>query len=88
MPRSNPEGKLILTAGEISSFVVCPQSWHLEHIKKVTAKHEASQKQGQLLHTDWEQQANLAVYYAWSVRLIIYLVMLVILFFIFSKDFR
>jgi CRISPR/Cas system-associated exonuclease Cas4 (RecB family) len=52
--KRNPDGSFTISAGEISVFSVCPQSWHLKWNER-GVKQEASSESvlGQKLHQDW-----------------------------------
>ena len=88
MPRLNSFGKYILSAGEISSYIVCPKSWHLEYVENQKPKHEKSKQEGSKLHVEWLIRANEALFFTWGTRLIIYMLMLIILVYIFALDIK
>ena len=44
MPRQNEYGKFILSAGEISTYEVCPEAWRLSHVQKAGQNQETPKK--------------------------------------------
>lgn len=48
MPRLSDTGKWIFSAGEVSEFVLCPESWRLRRLEK-----RAGNPEGETLHNVW-----------------------------------
>ena len=63
MPRQNEYGKFILSAGEISTYEVCPEAWRLSHVQKVGQNKETPKKskEGTIHHNQWTEDVEKAV---------------------------
>ena len=44
MPRKNEYGKYIFAAGEVSSFVICPEAWRLNYMEQIQARPELTRQ--------------------------------------------
>ena len=78
MARKDEYGRIILSAGEIGAFTVCPESWRLKAVKRIKAKAQPNAGTGKELHSQWAQSFEDAVYFSRSVKLIIIMIILVI----------
>jgi hypothetical protein len=79
--QSRPEPKIILSAGEVSTYVVCPEAWRLERELGSSGNRQDTKRalQGKQLHANWAENVNEARHLLYGVRLILYLVILAIL---------
>ena len=82
MARKNSYGKYILSAGEISSYTVCPQAWRLNLESDVKPVHSETVDEGNRLHEEWTRSFQDAMYFTRSIKLILLLTVLTILFFL------
>jgi hypothetical protein len=82
MVHKNPYGKIMLSAGEVGSYTVCPEAWRLEIIKKVKPIYTENIEQGEELHKEWSADFDEAMYFTTSIKLIIGLIVVSILFFL------
>lgn len=79
MPRKNEYGKYILSAGEIGSFTVCPESWRLRYVdrKKKSAPDE-SVAIGERLHVAWAEEHDKLSRMLRATRIVLLLALLAI----------
>jgi hypothetical protein len=88
MARQNQHGRYIISAGEIASFVVCPEAWRLKMIEKRTAINMASVKAGDHLHKQWAADLGEAVYFTRSTKIILMLIGLLLAVFALTYRFK
>lgn len=69
-------GKNILTAGEISTYSLCPESWRLQYIKHVQNLETKKIRKGQELHKKWSQELKEANFFTFGTRVVFYLIIL------------
>ena len=81
MARKNAYGKYIISAGEIASYTVCPDAWRLSVQHKAVPIHVEAVEQGNRLHEEWAKNLHEAMYFTRSVKLILLLIVLTLLFF-------
>jgi hypothetical protein len=62
MPRRSKDGNYILSAGEIGSFVVCPEAWRLRMVERVHITATESVQIGKKLHAEWVRRFDQATY--------------------------
>ena len=79
--KSEPERKIIISAGEVATYVVCPEAWRLERDLGSSGNRQATKRtlKGQELHANWAEMVDEARHLLYGVRLILYLVVLAIL---------
>ena len=82
MAHKNIYGKIILSAGEVGTYTTCPEAWRLEVVERIRPEHGAEVRQGEELHKEWAWQLDEAMYFTRSVRLILFLIILALLFFL------
>lgn len=83
MAKRGADGKLIIAAGEVSAFSVCPQAWHLKWNKRALKPNISSSSElGQKLHEDWSSFFEESLRLAKRVRWLAALVCLMIVVFI------
>jgi len=73
--------KVILSAGEVATYVVCPEAWRLERIQGSTGSRHATKRtmEGRQLHASWAEMVDEARHLLYGVRIILYLLVLAIL---------
>jgi hypothetical protein len=78
---SRREPKTILSAGEVATYVVCPEAWRLEREQGSSGMREPTKRtlEGKQLHANWAETVDEARHLLFGVRLILYLVVLAIL---------
>lgn len=76
---SKQQRKRILSAGEISAYVVCPEAWRLQALERVKNSKNASMREGKLLHKLWAKQYEEVIYFGQRVRFVLTLVIVAIL---------
>lgn len=82
MARKNEYGHYILSAGEIASYSVCPQSWKLNYIDETKSLYTPSIQEGNKLHKEWTKEVDEAMYFTRTSTGLKYLIfVLIILFF-------
>ncbi|NBU72804.1 MAG: hypothetical protein EBS53_15405, partial [Bacteroidetes bacterium] len=57
MARKNIDGKFIISAGEVGTYTVCPESWRLKTIdrRRSAPLHKEASRQGMKLHDIWSK---------------------------------
>jgi hypothetical protein len=85
MVKTDNEGNYSLSAGEIGTYVVCPQAWHLERVQNVETTATPQMAAGRVEHRNWETAFKEAVILAWASKVIFLLIILLLVFYIFSK---
>jgi type IV secretory pathway component VirB8 len=71
-------GKFIISAGEVGSYTVCPESWRLQYVEKVNSDKSELSIEGDKLHEDWAARYEKAHNLAWQAKLTILLLMLAV----------
>lgn len=87
MPHRSKDGKVIIPAGEVGAYVVCPESWRLRYIENVaphgSASAQAGVKAGADQHRSWvekyDQTVSLDRYLRFTVLLLLFAVLLFLL---------
>lgn len=80
MVHKNSYGKTILSAGEIGSYTTCPEAWRLETLSRTKPIHTENVLQGEELHKEWSSGVDEAMYFTRSIKLILVLTALAIMF--------
>ena len=82
MPKLSPEGDTILSAGEIGAYTVCPESWRLKYLARVTPENSGSAREsvkaGDELHRAWVANYDEAMMLSRNAKLVIALILLAI----------
>lgn len=81
MARKNDYGKFIIAAGEVGSYVVCPEAWRLAQIKKVKPVPSRSMRKGTKLHDKWDEEVTQVRNFSRSIRVSIWLLAIATAFF-------
>jgi len=82
MAHKNIYGKIILSAGEIGSYTTCPEAWRLEVVERIRPQLTPQVQQGEDMHKEWASDFDQAIYFTRSIRLIIFLIIISVLFFV------
>ena len=82
MARKNEYGRYILSAGEVGSYTVCPEAWYLKVVKEVEPIYAKSVERGNELHKEWSEDFDEAMYFTRSIRFILTLTAVAVLFFL------
>ena len=82
MPRKTEYGKFIFSAGEISTYVLCPEAWRLTYLEKVDVIRTERARKAEGLHKEWRADYSDAVNLARGVKYILYLLILSLLVFL------
>ena len=54
MPRLNKEGNYVISAAEVGTYTVCPESWRLRVLEGLDNKNKSeSVELGNRMHDDW-----------------------------------
>ena len=85
MAHKNIYGKIILSAGEVGSYTTCPEAWRLEVVERIRPQTAPDVKQGEELHKEWSVELDEAMYFTRSIRLIVGLIIVTVLFFIIRR---
>jgi hypothetical protein len=79
---ANGSNKIILSAGEISSYIVCPEAWRLGRLHGDAGAARGSTdrtKRGREMHASWADRVDEARYLLLGIRVLLYLLILAIL---------
>lgn len=82
MARKNEYGKYVIAAGEVGSYVVCPEAWRLAQIQRIKPVPSRSMRKGTNLHEEWDKQLEQVRAYSRSIRLSLWLLATAATFFI------
>ena len=75
-----------LTAKEIATYIVCPESWRLRFIaKKINSDSNEKPAELKKQYRDWLQDFDAARKLTWASRTIIFLMILIVIVYIFSR---
>ena len=79
----NPQAKRVITAGDVATYVVCPEAWRLKYVGKQKSQRPPEQISGKELRKEWVQNqdlsAKLASYAKTAYLLLLALVIIVFL---------
>lgn len=70
MPTKNRDGRFIISASEVGSYVVCPLAWKLQ-LDQVTTTLSQRGKAGAEIHDKWAKDVDELYFLTRSIRLII-----------------
>ncbi|GEM_PF-960092 len=78
MPRLNKDGKFIISASEVGSYTVCPESWRLRSVLAVNREDTDRSKKGMVKHDEWTVTYDEHLFLARSSRIVLALLILAI----------
>ena len=88
MPRRGSNGRYIFSAGEISQYTVCPESWRLQQLRSSKARAASERSSlGRELHSDWASKLDESAFLFKGIRVIFALVAIAIGIFIITAIF-
>ncbi len=67
-------GKFIIAAGEVATYVTCPESWRLTHVENQDPITSTSVKIGNKLHQKWDREIQEVVHFSTGLKVVIWLV--------------
>ena len=70
MTRPNKDGKMIISASEVGTYTVCPESWRLRNLEKAKTAKTISASQGKVLHEEWSVEYHQLLQYQRFIRII------------------
>jgi hypothetical protein len=79
MPRKTKYGKVMFSAGEISTYVLCPEAWRLSQVEGVALLKSQHAKKAEGLHREWQAAYMDSIFLTRSVRYILYLIIMLLL---------
>lgn len=86
MARPNKDGKMIISASEVGTYVVCPESWRLRTVLKAESAKPFSVEKGEALHDQWSDEYNELLTFQRFIRIIgMLLVLALAVFLLLSK---
>ncbi len=86
MARPNKDGKMIISASEVGTYVVCPESWRLRNVIKTESEKPISVEKGEALHDEWSDEYNQLLTFQRFIRIIgMLLVLALAVFLLLSK---
>ncbi len=86
MARKSSTGKFIISAGEIGSYIVCPEAWRLKSVVRTKREAPVSIKTGSALHHEWARNYDEILYLSKHFKLMVLLVALCVLFYALSRS--
>ena len=84
MARKNRDGRIILSAGEVGAYTVCPEAWRLKVLEKIKGPVALSVVAGQELHHEWANKFDESAYLFHRIRFVILLLIAATLLAIYS----
>ena len=87
MARTDSEGNVIISAGEVATYVVCPEAWRLEVSQGRAGRNSSRSNRGRKLHALWAYNIDEAHHLLVGVRVLLYLLVtaILVLFFVLNK---
>ena len=82
MARRNQYDRYILSAGEIASYVVCPEAWRLKTVEKANLILPDNVREGNKLHKEWAAEVDEAMYFTRGTRVVLFLMSVLLLVFL------
>jgi hypothetical protein len=79
MPRKTKYGKVMFSAGEVSTYALCPEAWRLSQVERVTLLKSDHAKKAEVLHKEWQAAYQDSIFLTRSVRSILYLIIMLLL---------
>ena len=79
MARKTSYGKFIVSAAEVGSFTMCPESWRLRAIERKKQLQDSGITDGEKLHAEWARGHDEVVFLSQGIRLIIFLILVLLL---------
>lgn len=80
------EGKFIISAVEVSTFVVCPEAWRIKTFSKTKQQQSAAACEGSDLHRQWAERYGEVIDLLWRTKLVICLIVIMIVLFLYGQD--
>jgi hypothetical protein len=62
MARKNPDGGYIISASEVGTFTVCPESWRLKVMNRTPVEPTPRKDRGEKLHQQWAANIDETLY--------------------------
>lgn len=86
MTRPNKDGKLIISASEVGTYTVCPESWRLRTLQRIKTAKTISAEQGETLHDEWSEEVKeLLIFQRWMRIIALLLVLAAAVFLLLGK---
>jgi hypothetical protein len=79
MPRKTKYGKVMFSAGEVSTYVLCPEAWRLSQVERVTQLKSQHAKKAEGMHKEWQAAYLDSIFFTRSVRYVLYLIIMLLL---------
>ncbi len=76
MTRPNKDGKLIISASEVGTYVVCPESWRLRNLERAKTAKTITASKGVDLHDEWSNEYNELLTFQRFIRILAMLLIL------------
>lgn len=67
------QSRVIIPAGEVGAYTVCPEAWRLRSIKGVNKANKEAFKEGQKLHREWAEKFDQAASLGQGVKILVLL---------------
>ncbi|MCB9030680.1 MAG: hypothetical protein H6619_06470 [Deltaproteobacteria bacterium] len=78
MARLSKSGRQIISASEVGAYTVCPESWRLRTVEKVSQNLSSRVIKGQKMHDQWTEKYDESIFVYKLARLVISLLVLVL----------
>lgn len=71
MKRTIANGRVVIAAGEVGEYTVCPESWRLRMVAKVSRERSKERVEGLKLHQEWAKNYDESQHLIRQVRLLL-----------------
>lgn len=85
MAKRGSNGRYILSAGEVSAYIVCPESWRLKVVERTAAAQSRRSELGRELHQDWATTIDESAFLLKGTKVIMAMVVIAIGIFILTS---
>lgn len=76
MARRNKDGKFVISASEVGTYTVCPESWRLRALERVKIGETERGIKGETLHQSWTKKYDEFIDLDRAARIVICLLVL------------
>ena len=75
MARKNKDGQFIISAAEVGTYAVCPESWRLKTLEGLSDEENLDAiNKGNKLHNSWAKQNAEALYFKRGINILLLLI--------------
>ncbi len=85
MAELSKDGRIIISAKEVASYLHCPESWNLLHRQKIILSEQTSEPERLERKKLWLEDFDAARYFTWATNLIIFMIFFLIILYLFTQ---